>query len=107
MSIERMHRQAKLLSLEQRRSKQLLCLMFIYKSRHESIRRIHARNTRGANIYSFLRERYNNVKYWNSPYYKGSLLWDTLPMDTRRMDNILDFKKSLSRIYHQYDPTIA
>ena len=44
------------LSLEQRRLKQLLCLMFIFKGRHEDTPREHARNTRGANVYSFVRE---------------------------------------------------
>ena len=34
VSIERMHNQAKLLSLEQRRQKQVLLLLFIYKTRH-------------------------------------------------------------------------
>ena len=92
-----MHRQAKLLSLEQRRQKQLLSLMFIYKNRHDDIGRIHARNTRGANVYSFVRERYNNVKYENSPYYKGSLLWDSLSVETRRIISLNDFKKSISQ----------
>ena len=75
-----MHRQAYLLSLGQKRRKQLLCLMFIYKNRHDNISRLHGRNTRGANVYSFVREKYNNVKYKNSPYYKESLLWDSLQL---------------------------
>ena len=85
IAIVAMHNQAKPLSLEQRRRKQLLYLMFIYKNRHDDIRRVHARNTRGANVYSFVREKYNNVKFKNSPYYKGSLIWDSLPVETRRM----------------------
>ena len=80
--------------------------MFIYKSRNDDIRRLHARNTRAANVFSFIREKYNNVKYKNSPYYKGSLLWDTLPIGVRTSENIQDFKKGLSRIYHRYDPTL-
>ena len=61
MSIVRMHHMANLLSLEQRRQKQLLCLMFIYKHRHENACRVHARNTRAANVYSFTHERYSNT----------------------------------------------
>ena len=53
MSIECMHNHANLLSLEQRRQKQLLCLMFIFKARHYNVRRIHLRSTRAANVYSF------------------------------------------------------
>ena len=102
-SIERMHQRANLLSLEQRRQKQVLFLMFMYKERHENVRRVYPRNTRAAHVYSFVQERYHNVKYKNSSYYKGSLLWDTLPVDTRRCMNILDLKKSIKQIYSKYD----
>ena len=101
-----MHRQAKLLSLEQWRPKQLLSLMYLYKIRHDDIRRVHVRNMRGAYVYSFERERYNNVKYKNSPYYKGSLIWDTLQILMRRLDNIQDFKMELLTIFQHYDPTV-
>ena len=85
ISIKRMHDCANLLSLDQRRQKQVLILLFIYNDRCTGIRRIHARNTRAANVYSFVSERYHNVKYKNSPYYKGSLLWDTLPVMTKTL----------------------
>ena len=71
MSIECMHNHANLLSLEQRRQKQLLCLMFIFKARHYNVRRIHLRSTRAANVYSFTIDQYNKIKYKNSLYYKG------------------------------------
>ena len=106
LSVQYMHDIAKLLSLEQRRKKQLLCLMFIYKSRHINIQGVHGRNTRAAQIYSFARERYHYVKYKNSPYYKGSILWDELPVETRQCNSMLDFKKSLRRIYRRYDDSI-
>ena len=80
VSVERMHNRAKLLSLDQRRQKQVLFLLFIHKGRCTGIRRIHARNIRAANVH----KSSHNVKYKNSPYYKGSLLWDTLPVMTRR-----------------------
>ena len=102
ISIARMHCNAKLLSLEQRRQKQLLNLMFIFKQRHDNVRRLHGRNTRAANVYSFTRERYHNNKYKNSPFYKGALLWDTLPVNVKRCDTVSDFKKSLNRIYVTY-----
>ena len=63
ISIERMHHQANLISLEQRRRRHLLYLMFLYKTRHADTGRIHAHNTRGADVFSFVRERYNNAKY--------------------------------------------
>ena len=64
-----MHSRAKLLSLEQRRQKQLLQLMFIHKHRHH-VARIYHRETRAAGIFTFV--------YRNSLYYKGALLWDNL-----------------------------
>ena len=96
-----MHNQANLLSLDQRRQKQVLLLLFIYINRHIDARRVYPRNTRPANIHSFVRERYNNVKYKNSPYYKGSLLWDTLPASARLSLNIMDFKKSLKIVFRK------
>ena len=98
-----MHDRAKLLSLDQRRQKQVLSLLFIYKSRHENVRRVYARNTRAANVYTFARERFHNIKYKNSSYYKGSLLWDTLPVMTRNCLNVKDYLNSLKRIYSKYN----
>ena len=98
-----MHRRSNLLSLEQRRQKQLLCLMFIYKNRHDNVRRLHDRNTRAANVYSFTRERYHNVKYKNSPFFKGTLLWDTLLRQMKQCMSLIEFKKSLSGVYLRYD----
>ena len=107
MSIELMHRRANLLSLEQRRQKQLLCLMFIYKNRHENARRVYGRNTRAANVYSFTRERYHNTKYRNSPFYKGALLWDMLPLNVKRCVTIIQFKNSLKNVYGQCEDIMS
>ena len=82
VSIEHMHTRANLLSLEQQRQKQLLQLMFIHKYRH-NVARIFPRRTRAAGVYSFVREQYNCIKYRNSPYYKGSLLWDGPTINVR------------------------
>ena len=83
-----MHNQANLISTEQRRQKQLLKSMFIYKNRHENVHRTHGRNTQAANIYSFTHELYHNNKYKNSPYYKGALLWDNLPASAKQSLNL-------------------
>ena len=81
--------------------------MFIYKNRHADIRRVHGRNTRAANVFSFTRERYHNNKYRNSPYYKGALLWETLPMTTKRCTTMLEFKKSIRNEFKKYDDIIS
>ena len=101
-----MHNEAGLLSLEQRRQKQLLCLMFIYKQRHD-VARVHVRATRAAQIFSFTRERCNCMKYKNSPYYKGAVLWDTTPASVRNSLSLLDFKKQLKTIYRHFNNQIT
>ena len=103
ISIVQMHRRAKLLSLEQRRQVQLLNLMFIFKLKYDGVRRVHARNTRATDIYSFTRERYHNNKYKNSPFYKGALIWDSLHVDIRRSVNLNEFRKALKLVYHEYN----
>ena len=58
----------------------LLSLMFLHRKNPRNII-IPARNHRGANRDQFVVERYNNLKYKNSPFYKGSELWQQLPLD--------------------------
>ena len=104
LSIVKMHKKAKLLSLEQRRSLQLLYLMFLHKVNVDNLR-VHNRNTRAAQRDHFYVERYNNIKYKNSPFYKGAELWDLLPMDIISCDTVFQFKKELKRKYTAYCDT--
>ena len=76
--------------------------MFLYKTRHADIGRIHACNTRGADVFSFVPERYNK----NSPYYEGSILWDELPVVARRAGSMMDFRKAIAGLYRTYDPNV-
>ena len=92
MPIRKLHAEANLLSLDQRRIIQLLALMYNHKKRH-TVRRPTVRVTRNANRFTFYTEHYNNVKYKNSPYFKGSELWNTLPNATIDCDTIYEFKK--------------
>ena len=107
VAVRGMHARANLLSLEQRRHIQVLCLMFMYKNRHYDVRRVHNRRTRAAELYSFIRERYNCTKYRTSPYYKGSLLWDVLPVEAKRTESLLEFKKCLKKVYKTYDDIMS
>ena len=61
---------------------------------------------RAAGVFSFVRERYNCIKYKNSPYYKGALLWDALPNIVKNSVNLLEFKKHLNGLYRVYDDSI-
>ena len=65
------------------------------------------RDTRVARQFSFVRERYNCIKYKNSPYYKGALLWDSLPVIARNSVNLLEFKKQLKVVYRAYDNRLS
>ena len=107
VAVRGLHVRSNLLSLEQRRQVQLLSLMFILKERHRNVRRIYNRRTRAADVYSFTRERYNCVKYRSSPYYKGSLLWDTLSPETKRCISLSDFKKRIKTVYSTYNDIIS
>ena len=60
-----------------------------------------ARRTRAANVYTFNRERYNCIKYKNSPYYKGAVLWDNLPLVARNSVNLKESKSHLNNVYKQ------
>ena len=93
VSIVHMHARAGLLSL-------------IYKQRCD-VARVHGRMTRAAQHFAFARERYHCIKYKNSPYYKGALLWDSLPIETCNSICLLDFKRRLNTTYKTFDNRIT
>ena len=95
-SVVKMHKQAKLLSLEQRRSLQLLHLMYLHKNNIDNKRIL---NTRAARREHFYVERYNNIKYKNSPFYKRAELWDLLPLYITESESIFQFKQKLKPRY--------
>ena len=80
--------------------------MFIHKQRF-SVARIHERITRAAGIFSFVRERYNCIQFKNSPYYKGAILWDGLPLIVKNSADLLEFKKHLKGMYNKFDNKIT
>ena len=81
--------------------------MILVDKQRFSVARIHERTTRAAGIFSFVRERYNCVKYRNSPYYKGAVLWDGLPLIVKNSGNLLEFKKHSKGMYKKYDKEIT
>ena len=96
VSIKNLHTRAKLLSLDQRRQIQLLSLMFGHKC-GTNVRRVTVRNTRAAVRFQFYKDRYNTVKYKNSPYYKGAELWDHLSQETTESTSLFEFKNCLKK----------
>ena len=91
LSLTEMHREDNLISLEQRRHIQLLCLMYIYKT-FGNVERVFARNTRQGRRYNFRVDNYQSSKYKNSPYFKGTILWDRLPDNVISLPSLLGFK---------------
>ena len=85
-----LHKEAKLLSLEQRREKQLLILM--YKLSQKGIsRKVTNRVTRQQEKYVFKTDTKIGKKYEKSPYYLGEKLWDKLPRETQFSENVFEF----------------
>ena len=64
-----------------------------------NVERVFARNTRQGNRYNFRVENYQGGKYQSSPYFKGTVLCDGLPIDTITSLTIGEFKLKLRRIY--------
>ena len=102
ISIELLHKKANLLSLEQRREKQVLMLMYLY-SQHDNVRKICARETRSTNKFIFKTDTKVGTKYENSPFYKGTKLWNKLTRDVQFAENRWIFKGHLSKMYKKYE----
>ena len=76
-----------------RRCIQLLSLLYVHGKTYPDVISKPPRNTRGANRKKFKTEKFENSKYRYSPYYKGSKLWDTLPMNISDAGTLSELKK--------------
>ena len=56
---------------------------------------------------SMLSAMYNNLKYKNSPFYKGVELWNLLPLDIATSDSLFQFKHSMKKKYKTFCDTTA
>ena len=101
VSIEKLHKKAKLLAMEQRRDKQLLLLMYIY-SNDDNVQAINERNTCSANKFVFKTESKIGTKYENSPFYKGTKLWNVLTREVQYAENKWVFKTCINKMYKSY-----
>ena len=102
ISIENLHAKARLLSLEQRLAKQVLTIMYKL-SQNEENRKVPSRVTRTINKYVFRVDTKIGTKYANSPYYKGTQLWDKLPETVQKSESLFIFKKELDKIFKVFD----
>ena len=106
MTLVNMHGQANLISLDQRRQVQLLNLMYIYRN-FVNVQREFARNTRQGERYNFRVDNYQSSKYKNSPYFKGTILWDSLPNDVINMPTLLEFKRAVRNRFSPFNGNLS
>ena len=92
ISIDRLHKECKIIGVEQRMRRQLLWLMFLL-SKNEEFQQTSVRDTRSANKIIFKVPNKMTQQYEHSPYYIGNKLWSDLPGETQKSDNIFIFKK--------------
>ena len=105
-SLVDMHREASLVSLEQRRTVQLLGLMYVHKG-FSNVERVFARNTRQGHRYNFRTENDQSSKYKSSPYFKGSTMWDKLPLDVIRAPTLCEFRIKKRRIFTPFNEKLS
>ena len=103
--IPQLHNSVHLLSLEQRRQKQLLKIMFIHAQKGKS-REVTNVNTRSQRKYVFKTETKISRKYEKSCYYLGTRLWNVLDKETQESDSIFSFRKKLDKLYKKYSPLL-
>ena len=104
VSVELLHKKAKLTSLEQRRCKQLrniLCLMYKISKNNNNVV-VPNRLTRRQMKTVFRIDRKIRTKYACSPYYKGTKLWDKLTKEEQDSETIFIFKNHIDKMYKHY-----
>ena len=101
VSIQVLHDSIHLLSLEQH----LLKLMYT-QSKKNIARNVTNLNTRSQTKYVFKLDSTIGTKYGKSPYYLGTLLWNSLDRETQMSDSIYSFKKKIDKIYKKYNPLL-
>ena len=101
VSEERLHNEAALQNLVQRRKKQLLKLMY-YQSKSDKNVKKPDRRTRAADKVVFNVPAKCTTKFLNSVCYIGTQLWNNLSHDVQCSENIMKFDKSITPLYNVY-----
>ena len=107
VSVPVLHNSVHLLSLEQRRQKQLLKIMFIHVQAQKGCSRVVTNvNTRSQTKYVFKTETKIDRKYEKSSYYLGTRLWSGLDKETQDSDSIFCFKRKIDKLYNKFNPLL-
>ena len=101
ITIDRLHSEMNLVSLEQRRNIQLLTLKF-YRSKNEAYIKKPVRILRGNRKIQFKLMTRCTGKYLNSPLYRGSTLWDTLPEEIQHAVSTKVFTQNVCNLNRTY-----
>ena len=96
-----LHHEGNMQSLEQRRSLQLLKIMYHQSKKLQNIKTA-VRPTRAAEKVVFNIPSKCTTKYLNSSYYLGTQIWDNLNGDIQRSENVMEFEKSIAPLYKTY-----
>ena len=97
-----LHEQCTILGLEQRRRKQLLRLMYLHSKVERNLKNP-VRLTRAVNKINFKTATRCTGKYFHSPFYKGTLLWNDLTTELQKSDNVIMFTNRLKKLYIVYE----
>ena len=101
ISIELLHKNGNLISLEQRRVKQLLAIMYKLAKNPDNIV-VPARNTRRHDKKVFRVDNKIGTKYAKSPFYIGTKIWDKLPLNEQNVETMFEFKAFISNRYDTF-----
>ena len=101
ITVNQLYAEANLQSLEQRRIFQLLKLLYDC-SKYRKYLMITANRTRADVKVVFNIPGKCTTKFLNSPFYKGSQIWSTLPVDVQQANNNDVFSKQIRPMYSTY-----
>ena len=99
--IDRLHNECKILGLEQRRRKQLLRLMYLHSRMEKNIKKP-VRATRAMAKVTFKTATRCTGKYLNSPFFKGTILWDRIDRELQSVNTVRQFKLGLKKLCTEY-----
>ena len=101
VQIDWLHRECTIIGLEQRRRRQLLRLMYLHSKVENNLKEC-VRITRAVTKIVFKTASRCTGKYLNSPFYKGTILWNNLDVDLQKICNVNRFVKGIKKLYLIY-----
>ena len=106
ITIERLHTEMRIVSLEQRRQVQCLKLMYNLSRKPMYIKEVNV-NTRGNLKTKFRLMSKCSGKYLGGPLYRGSTLWDSLEKNVQDLPTLRRFSNIIMKEYKVYVDLIS